>query len=285
MTEATASTAEPAAARHGLGTLSADLWSMGKASLTTTGEIIAMMLDTAVLLVQSFFRRTFPFREFVDQSWFLASVSLLPTILIAIPFGMVVVLEVGGLAGQIGATSYVGAVDAIGTVRDAAPIVTALLLAGAGGSAICSDLGARTVREEISAMEVLGINPLQRLVAPRVLASVFVAVLLNGTVAMTAIVSGYLADVYFLHGTPGGFLTTFSTFAQSSDIVVSVIKAAVFGFITAVVASYKGLHTKPGPSGVGTSVNEAVVVTGVALFLVNLLITQMYLTIAPPRIV
>jgi phospholipid/cholesterol/gamma-HCH transport system permease protein len=179
----------------------------------------------------------------------------------------------------------VGAVDAIGTVRDAAPIVTALLLAGAGGSAICSDLGARTVREEIDAMEVLGINPLQRLVAPRVLASVFVAVLLNGTVAMTAIVSGYLADVFFLHGTPGGFLTTFSTFAQSSDVIVSIIKAATFGFITAVVASYKGLHTRPGPAGVGTSVNEAVVVTGVALFLVNLLITQMYLTIAPPRIV
>jgi phospholipid/cholesterol/gamma-HCH transport system permease protein len=256
-----------------------------RSALTTGGEILAMILDTAVLLVESLVKRTFPGREFVEQSWFLASVSLLPTILIAIPFGMVVVLEVGGLAGQIGATSYVGAVDAIGTVRDAAPIVTALLLAGAGGSAICSDLGARTVREEIDAMRVLGINPLQRLVAPRVLASTFVAILLNGTVAMTAIVSGYLADVFFLHGTPGGFLNTFSTFAQSSDLIVSVLKAAVFGFLTAVIASYKGLHTKPGPSGVGTSVNEAVVVTGVALFLVNLLITQVYLTVAPPRIV
>jgi phospholipid/cholesterol/gamma-HCH transport system permease protein len=271
--------------RRTLGASVGELRSTASASLTTAGRMIAMMLDTAVLLVESLWKRTFPWREFLDQAWFLASVSLLPTILIAIPFGMVVVLEVGGLAGQIGATSYVGAVDAIGTVRDAAPIVTALLLAGAGGSAICSDLGARTVREEIDAMEVLGINPLQRLVAPRVLASVFVAVLLNGTVAMTAIVSGYLADVFFLHGTPGGFLTTFSSFAQSSDLVVSVIKAAAFGFITAVVASYKGLHTRPGPSGVGTSVNEAVVVTGVALFLVNLLITQIYLTIAPPRIV
>jgi phospholipid/cholesterol/gamma-HCH transport system permease protein len=255
------------------------------ASIETTGRLIALMLDASVLLVTSLLRRRFPVREFVEQSWFLASVSLLPTVLIAIPFGLVVVLEVGGLAGQIGATSYVGAVDAIGTVRDAAPIVTALLLAGAGGSAICSDLGARKVREEIDAMEVLGINPIERLVVPRVAAAVFVAVLLNGTVAFTAIVSGYFADITFLHGTPGGFLNTFSEFAQGSDVIVSIIKAAVFGYITAVVASYKGLHTKPGPAGVGTSVNQSVVITGVALFIVNLIITQIYLTVAPPKLV
>src|SRR5438105_248005 len=108
----------------------------GTASVNTLGRLAAMILDSGMLLVESIVKRTFPWKEFLNQAWFLTSVSVLPTLLIAIPFGMVVVLEVGGLAQQIGATSYVGAVDAIGTVRDASPIVTALILSGAGGSAI-----------------------------------------------------------------------------------------------------------------------------------------------------
>jgi phospholipid/cholesterol/gamma-HCH transport system permease protein len=256
----------------------------GTASANTLGRLAAMILDSGVLLVESIVKRTFPWREFLSQAWFLTTVSVLPTLLIAIPFGMVVVLEVGGLAREIGATSYVGAVDAIGTVRDASPIVTALILSGAGGSAICSDLGARTVREEVDAMRVLGLNPVQRLVVPRIAATVLVAVLLNGVVAVTAIVSGYLSDVAFLHGTAGGFLSTFSSFAQPSDLVVSVVKSAIFGFLAAAIAAFKGLNTKPGPAGVGLAVNESVVVTGIALFVTNLVITQIYLTVAPPRI-
>ncbi|HEX7353611.1 MAG TPA: ABC transporter permease [Mycobacteriales bacterium] len=251
---------------------------------TSFGTLVSMVLDTVVATVISLRRGRFAWREFVDQAWFLASVSILPTLLIAIPFGTVVVLEVGGLADQIGANSYVGAVDAITTVRDAAPIVTALLLATAGGSAITADLGSRSVREEIDAMVVLGLNPLERLVGPRVLATMFVSVMLNFVVAFTAILAGYVTDVLLLHGTAGAYLDSFSAFAQPSDIIVSIIKAAVFGFLAAVIASYKGLHTKPGPSGVGQAVTETVVAAGVSLFVANLVITQFYLTIAPPRI-
>ena len=166
-------------------------------SLKSFGALVALTLDTIVATFEAIRHRRFSWREFVEQGWFLVSVSLLPTLLIAIPFGLVIVLEVGGLATQIGATSFVGAVDAIGTVREAAPIITALLLAGAGGSAICSDLGARTIRDEIAALQVMGIDPIERLVAPRMLATVVVAVLLNGIVAMAGDhLSGYVADVY-----------------------------------------------------------------------------------------
>ena len=167
----------------------------GRRAVESLGALYAMVLDTITASFRELVHGRFVWREFIDQAWFLASVSVLPAILIAIPFGLVIVLEVGGLAGQIGAASFVGAVDAIGTVREASPIVTALLLAGAGGSAICSELGARTIRDEISAMEVMGINLLQRLVAPRMLATVVVAVLLNGIVSFSAIASGYFADL------------------------------------------------------------------------------------------
>ena len=251
---------------------------------TNFGNVVALTLDAAVLTATGLVRRRFQVREFVDQAWMLVSVSLLPTILIAVPFGTVIVLEVGALANQVGATSFTGAVDALTTVREVAPIVTALILSGAGGSAICSDLGARTIRDEIAAMEVMGISPVERLVAPRLLAGVVVAVLLNGIVAFAGIVSAYASDVYILHGTSGAYLQAFSSFAQGTDVIESTIKAAIFGFVAAVLACYKGLTAKRGAVGVGEAVNQSVVMTGLALFTLDLIITDIFLVIVPLRL-
>src|SRR5579875_33161 len=249
------------------------------------GALSALVLDTVHATGRALVRRNFSWREFLEQSWFLASVSLLPTLLIALPFGLVLVLQVGSLANQIGAPSFVGAVDAVGTVREAAPIITAIVLAGAGGSAICADLGARTIRDEIAAMQVMGLDEVERLVAPRMFAMVVVSVLLNGIVAMAGIISGYLADVTVLHGAAGGFLNSFTTFAQPQDIIESELKAVVFGVLAAIVASYKGLSVRRGPAGVGEAVNQSVVVTGIFLFVVNLILTEIFLILVPPPFV
>jgi phospholipid/cholesterol/gamma-HCH transport system permease protein len=250
----------------------------------TIGDIFSMLLDAVWSTVSSIAHRRFSWAEFIEQTWFLISVTVLPAMLIAIAFGLVLVLEVGGIAVQIGASSIVGAVDAIGIVREAAPVITAILLSGAGGSAICSDLGARTMRDEIDAMWVMAVDPIERLVAPRVLATVVVALLVNGVVAFAGIMSGYLASVYILHTSAGGFLDSFSTFAQPSDAIESMFKAAVFGLMAAVVASHQGLHAKKGPAGVGEAVNRSVVITGIGLFILNLIITDVFLAIVPPRV-
>jgi len=250
----------------------------------TFGALCSMMMDASWLTVESIVKRRFAWREFAEQAWFLASVSVLPALLIALPFGVVIVLEVGGLAASIGATSFVGAVDAVGTVREAAPIITALVLSGAGGSAICSDLGSRTIRDELSALNVMGIDPVERLVAPRLLAAVLVAVLLNGIVALAGVVSGYVAAVFILHGSAGGFLNSFSSFSQPADLIESELKAAIFGLIAASVASYKGMNVERGPAGVGEAVNQSVVITGISLFLLNLVFTEIFLVLVPPRV-
>jgi len=253
-------------------------------ALEILGDTFAMLIDAVWSTVAAIVHRRFSWAEFVEQTWFLISVTVLPTILIAIPFGLVLVLEVGGLSVQIGATAIVGAVDAIGIVREAAPVITAIILSGAGGSAICSDLGARTMRDEISAMWVMAVDPIERLVAPRVLATVVVALLLNGIVAFAGIMSGYLAAVYILHTSAGGFLNSFSTFAQPADAIESMFKAGLFGLLAAVVASHQGLNAKRGPAGVGEAVNRSVVITGIGLFLLNLLVTDVFLVIVPPRV-
>ena len=254
-------------------------------SVKSFGALVALVLDTLVATAEALIRRRFPWQEFFEQSWFLVSVSLLPTLLIALPFGLVLVLEVGSLANNIGAPSFVGAVDAVGTVREAAPVIVAIVLAGAGGSAVTADLGARTIRDEIAAMQVMGLDEVERLVAPRMFAMVVVSVLLNGIVAMAGIISGYIADVTVLHGAAGGFLNSFTTFAQPQDIIESELKAVVFGVLAAIVASHKGLGVKKGPAGVGEAVNQSVVVTGVSLFIVNLILTEIFLVLVPPPFV
>lgn len=228
-------------------------------------------------------RRKFQFNEFIERSWFLVSVTLLPAILVSIPLGVAIALQVGALAAQIGATSFVGAADAIGILREASPIITALLLAGVGGSAVCAELGARTIREEIDAMIVLGLNPLRRLVAPLMLAGVIVSILLNFVVIFVSVFAAYVFDLAALHGTKGAFFGSFTQFATLSDYITSELKAGIFGLVAIMIASFKGLNAKRGPTGVGEAVNQSVVITGIVLFAFNLLITEIYFAIIPQR--
>jgi phospholipid/cholesterol/gamma-HCH transport system permease protein len=243
------------------------------------GSLFALFLDVGRLT----FRRPFQGREFIQQAWFIASVTIFPTMLVSIPFGAVIALELGTLARQIGAQSFTGAASVLAIIREASPIVCALLISGAGGSAICADLGSRKIRDEIDAMEVLGISPVQRLVVPRVLACVLVSVALNGLVCVVGVAGGYFFNVILQGGTPGAYLASFSALAQLPDLYTGEVKAFIFGIIAGVVAAYKGLHVGGGPKGVGDAVNQSVVITFMLLFAVNFVITAVYFQVVPAK--
>ncbi|MFD0365057.1 MlaE family ABC transporter permease [Nocardia sp. GCM10030253] len=243
------------------------------------GNIFALFID----VVRKTFKRPFQLREFIEQSWFIASVSILPSALVAIPFGAVVALQTGSLIKQLGAESFTGATSVLATVQQAAPVVTALIIAGAAGSAVAADLGSRTIREEIDALEVLGVDPVQKLVVPRVLGMTVVALLLNGLVSVVGIAGGYFFNVLLQGGTPGAYLASFSALAQLPDLWIGEIKALVFGLIAGVIAAYKGLHPKGGPKGVGDAVNQSVVISFLVLFFVNLVLTLVYLQVVPAK--
>ena len=251
----------------------------GAAALRQTGRLYGLGFD----VIRLTFRRPFQVRELIQQFWFIASVSILPTALVSIPFGAVIALHIGSLTTQIGAQSFTGAASVLAIIQQASPIVTALLIAGAGGSAMCADLGARTIREEIDAMEVLGVSPVQRLIVPRVLAAMGVAVFLNGMVSVVGVLGGYFFNVIMQHGTPGAYLASFSALAQLPDLWISEIKAVIFGFVAGVVAAYRGLNPKGGPKGVGDAVNQSVVITFLLLFVLNLVLTTVYLQLVPPK--
>ena len=220
------------------------------------------------------FRRPFQAREFLEQSWFIARVALVPTLLVAIPFTVLVSFILNILLRELGAADLSGAGAAFCAVTQVGPIVTVLIVACAGATAMCADLGSRTIREEIDAMEVLGINPVQRLVTPRMLAAGLVALLLNSLVVIIGIVGGYVFSVFVQDVNPGAFAAGITLLTGVPEVIISCVKAALFGIIAGLVACYRGLTVSGGGAkAVGNAVNETVVYAFMALFVVNVVVT------------
>ncbi|WP_300682120.1 ABC transporter permease [Nocardioides sp.] len=253
--------------------------SLAVRALDSTGNLFALALDT----LRAMFRRPFSAGEALQQFWFVVSVSWIPAMLISIPLGAVIALQLGTLTKQIGAQSMTGAASVLAVVQQAAPMVTTLVIAGAGGAAICAEIGSRTIRDEVDAMKVMGLDPVQRLVVPRVIGCVGAAVLLNGLVSVVGVLGGYFFNVILQGGTPGAYLSSFTALAQINDLWVGEIKAVIFGVLAGIIACYRGLNTAPGPKGVGDSVNQSVVITFLMLFFVNFVLTALYLTLVPMK--
>ncbi|AFN64438.2 MULTISPECIES: MlaE family ABC transporter permease [Mycobacteroides] len=244
-----------------------------KQQLAAPARAVGGFVSMSLATFRNIFRRPFQGQEFLDQTWFIARVSLLPTLLVAIPFTVLVAFTLNILLREIGAADLSGAATAFGTVTQLGPVVTVLVVAGAGATAICADLGARTIREEIDAMQVLGIDPIQRLVVPRVLASTFVALLLNGLVCAIGMVGGYVFSVFLQGVNPGAFINGLTVLTGLGELMISEVKAFLFGIFAGLVGCYRGLTVKGGPKGVGDAVNETVVYAFICLFVINVVMT------------
>ena len=237
------------------------------------GGFVAFSLDTVVAI----FRRPFQVREFVEQIVFLARVTILPCIFLAMPFLGVTIFFINQLLSQIGAIDLAGAGTALAVIREIGSMASVLVLAGAGSTAICADLAARTIREEIAAMEVLGVDPIHRLVVPRVLAATVVAIGLNALVCVVGISTGYVFSVLVQGASPGQFAANLTLLVGLSDVVVGVFKVFIFGLAAGLIGCYRGLTVGSGAKAVGEAVNETVVLVVTVLFVVNTIITLIYL--------
>src|SRR5258705_5029839 len=245
--------------------------------LRSLGEFFRMSWETLTLIP----RRRFAWSEFLFQSWFVARVALLPTLLLAIPFTVLAVFTFNILLGEFGAADYSGVGAGEGGVTQIGPIVTVLVISGAGATAMCADLGARTIREELDALRVMGINPIQSLVVPRVLAATTVALLLSSLVILVGLAGGFVFSVYFQHVTPGAFVAGMTLITGLSDVVTALIKATLVGLSDGLIAGCKGISVGGGPAGVGNAVNETVVFSFIALFVINVIVTAVGFEVHP----
>ncbi|WP_194861727.1 ABC transporter permease, partial [Dietzia sp. SYD-A1] len=176
---------------------------------------------------------------------------------------------------------YAGAVVAFVVVGQASALVCALMLAGVGGSAICADLGSRTIREEVEAMEVMGLDVIERLVVPRVLATVLVSLVLCALVTAMGVTACLIYQVYGQGESAGAFLSTLSAYGRPSDLWMAMAKSVAFAVVSALIATFKGLHASGGSSGVADAVNETVVLAFVTVFVINTVLSAVYGLVVP----
>src|SRR5260370_31691767 len=233
---------------------STDLVGYLRDQLRTPVTMVGGFLRMCVLTGKALFRFPFQWREFVLQCWFIMRVAFLPTIFVSIPLTVLLIFTLNVLLAQFGAADLSGAGAAIGAVTQLGPLTTVLVVAGAGSTAICADLGTRAIREEIDAMEVLGIDPIHRLGVPRVLAATLVATLLNGTVITIGLVGGFIFGVGLQNVSGGGYLATLTLVTGLPEVVIAAIKAAIFRTIAGLVGCYRVLTTKGGRKGRGDAV-------------------------------
>ncbi|HLS76725.1 MAG TPA: ABC transporter permease [Nocardia sp.] len=252
-------------------------------SIATLGRALRIGAGAIRIGVLDALRLRFQIRETLGQAWFLITVTAIPAVLMAIPFGVILSAQVGNIVSQLGADTMIGAAGGLGVIKQGAPMAAAMLLGGAGAAAIAADLGARTIREEVDALRVMGVDPIQRLVVPRIAAMMLVAPLLNILIIVIGIAAGFVVAVAALDVTPGSYWSSFGSFTTPVDIWVSLLKAMIFGFLVVVVACQRGLEAKGGPRGVADGVNAAVVMSVAAVAVLNTVITQVVTMFLPVR--
>lgn len=225
-----------------------------------------------------------PVQELLWQAWVLLKVTAVPAVLMAIPFGAMVTVVTSGLVANVGATALLGAASGVGVVRQGAPITAGLLMGGAAASAIASDFGARAIREELDAMRVLGVDPVRRLVVPRLLALLFIAPILCLTIIAAGTFAAFLLSVTVNGVAPGSFWNSFGTFAKMTDVWFAIGKSLVFAAIVTIISTLRGMEAKGGPRGVADAVNAAVVINVLLIAFANLAITQIQTMFFPMAI-
>jgi phospholipid/cholesterol/gamma-HCH transport system permease protein len=252
---------------------------------STLEELGDMMILTR-RTVSSALRPPYPYGgELVSQFLFALRLVWLPLMIstIALSYGAPG-LQSANFLTIIGAVDRLGDFFFIFAVREIGPLITAIVLAGVAGTAITADLGARKVREELDALQVLGVDPVKNLVVPRFLALMVVTGLFDIYALLFGIFGGILAAL--VNGQPlGPFWNTLLANASVTDLWGSVLKTTVYGAIIAIVCCYKGMSASGGAEGVGRAVNQAVVTSILLLGLFNVVFTQTLLATHPQIVI
>jgi phospholipid/cholesterol/gamma-HCH transport system permease protein len=220
--------------------------------------------------------------EFIRQYVFSIRVTLIPAMTVAFVIGFSTIgIQGGSLASAFGTIDRISAVVPVAFLRELGPVLTTAIVAGTLGSTITAEIGARKIREELDALEVLGVNPVRNLVLPRILALGLMMPVINLLCFWAGAFGAFVAAVVLYGSTPAAFFDQLLVLTSFIDLWSSEIKVALFGLIIGVIASHKGLTVAGGAEGVGRAVNESVVASLVAIFSVSVVYTALFLALYP----
>src|SRR6266851_412620 len=263
--------------------------SVAQRLLPSTRKLLEEFGDMMILTgktIRSAIQPPYPYGgELVSQFLFVLRLVWFPLLIttVAISYGAPG-LQAGDFLTLFGALDRLGGFFVLASIREIGPLITSIVMAGVAGTAITADLGARKVREELDALQVLGVDPIKNLVVPRFLALMVVTGLFDIYSLLFGIFGGIAAEL--VNGQPlGPFWGTLFANASTTDLWGSVLKTTIYGAIIAIVCCYKGMSASGGAEGVGRAVNEAVVLAFTMIFTFDYVFTQTLLATHPQILV
>ena len=248
---------------------------LGRNVLSLLGGAGAMVLfglsGVSHLIRPPFYGRLFV-RSFIDFAYF----SLPVVALTAVFSGMVIALQSYTGFSRYGATSAIANIVLISVVRELAPVLAGLMVAGRVGAAMAAELGTMRVTDQIDALRTLSTDPMKYLVAPRLLAGLLALPLLVLVADVLGVGGGFLVATAKLGFDAHTYINNTVAFLNTSDVILSVAKAAVFGVIVSLMGCYYGYNSRGGAQGVGAATTSAVVSASILILAFDYVLTELF---------
>lgn len=237
--------------------------------------------NSGLFLLRTLFRRPHPIKAFpllVQELFSIGVLSLVIIIVSALFIGMVVGLQGYNTLDKFGASQELGNLVALSVVRELGPVVTALLFAGRAGSALTAEIGLMKATEQLASMEMMGVDPLRRIISPRLWAGFYAMPILTMIFSAVAIFGGYLVGVVWLGLDAGSFWGNMQTSVDfREDILNGLIKSIVFGGVCTWIAVYQGYSCVPTAEGISRSTTKTVVYSSLAVLGLDFVLTSLML--------
>jgi len=226
-------------------------------------ELVAHVVRSAIRFPRGYWADT------RDEMYSLLRLCIVPAAFAMIGYGFLVTTFGVGLLLLLGAPNRMGGFWVMADIRELSVFITSMTVAGVIGTSITADIGARRVREELDALQVLGIDHIRLLVLPRVVATSLATVLVQVFNVFVGTVLGLLGVMWLGNTSSGSYMDSMIHNLHTADLWGSLVKTLIIGFLIGVVCSHKGLTAGGGPEGVGRAVNQAVVICFAMVWIVN----------------
>lgn len=238
-----------------------------------TGRLGLFLVQTVIAVPAPPFR----WQNLLKQIHFIGMRSLFVIALTSIFAGMVLALQGYYTLSRFGSEALLGPAVALSMIRELGPVLSGLMITGRAGSSMAAELGIMRIREQIDALEVMGVPPIHFLVVPRFLAGIIVLPLLTGIFDVIGIFGGYLVSVQLLGLSAGTYFGGIESAVSMHDINTGLIKALCFGIVITCICSFKGFFAQRGAEGVSQATTSAVVLSSVLILISDYFITAIML--------
>lgn len=230
---------------------------------------VGLLFSFSTRALRLFFKRPYRWSDLIQHIEFVGNQSVFIIILTGIFTGMAMSFQIYLGFRMVNATNLVGPTVAMGIARELGPVLAGLIVSARAGGAMAANLGSMRVSEQIDAIEVMGVDPIRYLVAPRIMAAIIAMPFLVGIFDFVALVGSYFLCIYVLDLDPAIFWDKTTLWLDPNHINEGLIKAAVFGFIFGSICCYRGFYTKGGAKDVGDATNHGVVLSMVLIIVVD----------------